>query len=137
MPLVNHVAADHPAQIPRAQEPSLRPPALLRPKVDIGCSPAQWADFLRQWSRFSDGCNIPAAQMTTQAMACLSDELISTAEKAIRGIGSLAINDLLTQVKAIAVQPVAVGNLQATAHSAKQERGGQHADRASIQRPAL
>ena len=61
--------------------------------------------------------------MTTQAMACLSDELISTAEKAIRGIGSLAINDLLTQVKAVAVQPVAVGILQATAHSAKQSSG--------------
>ena len=39
--IINHVAADHPAQIPRAREPSLRPPALIRPKIDIGCSPAQ------------------------------------------------------------------------------------------------
>ena len=46
--IINHVAADHPAQIPRACEPSLKPPALVWPTVDIGCSPAQWADFLRQ-----------------------------------------------------------------------------------------
>ena len=89
--IINHVAADHPAQIPRAREPSLRPPALVRPKVDIGCSPAQWADFLRQWFRFSDGCNIPAAQMTMQAMACFSDELMSTADKAIHDMGPLVI----------------------------------------------
>ena len=121
--IINHVAAEHLAQIPRVLEPSLRPPALVRPKVDIGCSPAQWADFLRQWSRFSVGCSIPAAQMTTQAMACFSDELISTADKAIHDIGSLAVDALLTQVKAVAVQPVAVGILRAAAHSAKQASG--------------
>ena len=44
--IINHVAAEHPAQIPRVREPSLRPPALVRPTVDIGCSPAQWANFL-------------------------------------------------------------------------------------------
>ena len=61
--------------------------------------------------------------MTTQAMACFSDKLISTADKAIHDIGSLAVDVLLTQVKAVAVQPVAVGILRATAHSAKQSSG--------------
>ena len=45
------------------------------------------------------------------------------ADKAIHDTGSLAIDVLLTQVKAVAVQPVAVGILRATAHSAKQSSG--------------
>ena len=97
--------------------------ALIRPKIDIGCTPAQWADFLRQWSRFSVGCNIVDVQLTTQCMACFSDELVSTADKAIQDMGTLAVDALLTQVKSVAVQPVAVGILRATAHSAKQAAG--------------
>ena len=48
--MINHVAAAHPAQIPggAAPAPLVRPPALTRPSIDIGCSPAQWADFLKQ-----------------------------------------------------------------------------------------
>ena len=121
--IINHVAADHPDQIPRAREPSLRPPALARPTIDIGCSPAQWADFLTRWSIFKSGCNIPTSQLTTQAMACFSEELISTADKAIHDIGSLDLATLLSEVKAVAVQPVAVGFLRATAHSSKQGSG--------------
>ena len=34
--IINHVAVDQPDQIHRARKPSLRPPALVRPKVDIG-----------------------------------------------------------------------------------------------------
>ena len=57
-------------------------------------------------------------------MACFSEELISTADKAIYDIGSLDLATLLSEVKAVAVQPVAVGILRATAHSAKQGSGG-------------
>ena len=39
--IIDHVAIVHPDQIPRAQEPSIRPPALIRPTINIGCSPAQ------------------------------------------------------------------------------------------------
>ena len=121
--VINHVAIAHPAQIPRNRDPTIRPPALVRPKIDIGCSPAQWADFIRQWSRFSVGCNIVDDQLTTQAIACFSDELVSTADKAISDMGALAVAALLTQVKTIAVLPVAVGILRATANSAKQASG--------------
>ena len=116
--MVNHEALEHPAQVPRAREPSLRPPALVRPTINIGCSPAQWANFLTRWSRFQTGCNIPAPQLANQAIACFWEELISTADKAIYDIGSLSIADLLVQVKTIAVLPVAVGILRAAAHSA-------------------
>ena len=80
--IIDHVAQVHPDQIPRAREQRVRPPPLVRLTVDIGCSPAQWADFLTRWTRFRSGCNIPAAQLTTQAMECFSEELISTADKA-------------------------------------------------------
>ena len=121
--IINHVATELPAQIPRAREPSLRLPALICPTVDIGCSPAQWADLLTRWSRFGSGCNIPAPQLTTQATACFSEELIGTADKAIHDIGSLSVADLLSQVKTVAVLPVATGILPAMAHSAKQGSG--------------
>ena len=53
----------------------------------------------------------------------LLGELFSTADKAIQDMGLLEVAALLTQVKAVAVQPVAVGILRAVAHSAKQASG--------------
>ena len=56
-------------------------------------------------------------------MAYFSEELISTADKAVHDIGALDLDDLLSEVKAVAVLPVAVGILRATAHSGKQGSG--------------
>ena len=53
-------------------------------------------------------------------MECFSEELLNTADKAIFGFNTLSLNDFMKEVKAVAVQPVAVGILRATAHSAKQ-----------------
>ena len=61
--------------------------------------------------------------MTTQAMECFSEELLNTADKAIFGFNTMGLNELLQEVKAMADQPVAVGILRATAHSAKQAHG--------------
>ena len=122
--IINHVTLVHPDQIPRARDQRIRPPPpLVRPSIDIGCSPAQWADFLARWTRFRSGCSIPADQLTTQAMECFSNDLISTADKAVYNIGALDLDSLLREVKAVAVLPVAVGILRATAHSAKQACG--------------
>ena len=52
-------------------------------------------------------------------MECFSKELISTADKAVFNMGSLYLDSLLREVKAVAVLPVAVGILRATAHAAK------------------
>ena len=121
--IIDHMAIVHPAQIPRTCDPAVWPPALSRPTVDLGCTPAQWSVFLQQWSRFSIRCNITDVQMTTQCTACFSDELVNTADKAITNMGTLTIRELLAQVKSIAVQLVAVGILRAAAHSAKQVAG--------------
>ena len=56
-------------------------------------------------------------------MECFSEELISTVDKAVFDIGSLDLNNLMREVKAVAVLPVAVGILRATAHAAKQACG--------------
>ena len=56
-------------------------------------------------------------------MECFSEELISTADKAVYIIGSLDLDSLIREVKAVAVLPVAIGILRATAHSAKQACG--------------
>ena len=101
--IIDHVALAHPDQIPRGRDQIICPPPLVRPTIDIGCSPAQWADFQTRWTRFRSGCNIPAAQLTTQAMECFSEELISTADKAVFNFGSLDLDNLLREVKAVAV----------------------------------
>ena len=44
-------------------------------------------------------------------MESFSEELISTADKAVHDIGSLDLDSLLCKVKAVAVLPVAVGIL--------------------------
>ena len=98
--IIDHVATVHPDQIPRGpREQRVRPPPLVRPTVDIGCSPAQWADFLTRWTRFRSGCNITATQLTTQAMECFSEKLISTADKAVHNIEGLDLDNLLHEVK--------------------------------------
>ena len=56
-------------------------------------------------------------------MECSTEELISTADKAVFNIGALCLDELLRKVKAVAVLPVAVGILRATAHSARQAHG--------------
>ena len=58
-------------------------------------------------------------------MECFSEELISTADKAVHNIVVLDLDELLRKVKAVAVLLVAVGILRATAHSAKQACGEQ------------
>ena len=120
--LIDHVADAHPAQIPRTRGPSVRPPALSRPSIDIGCTPAQWSEFLSQWSRFCIGCNVTDAQMTPQCTACFTVELANTADKAVANMSTLAIDVLLAGVKTVAVNPP-VGILRAAAHSAKQAAG--------------
>ena len=79
--IVNDVALVHPDELPYgARDNRVKPPPLVRPSIDIGCSPAQWANFMTRWTRFWNVCNIPTAQLTTQAMECFSEELISTAD---------------------------------------------------------
>ena len=53
-------------------------------------------------------------------MECFSEELLNTADKAIFGFNTMNLDELMKEVKAVAVQPVAGGILRATAHSAKQ-----------------
>ena len=45
------------------------------------CPPTtKWSDFITRWNRFRNGSNIPASQLTTQAMECFSEELLNTAD---------------------------------------------------------
>ena len=121
--IINHLATEHPAITPRAREPGLRPPALLHSTVDIGRSPAHWANLLSRGSRFDSECNFPTLQRTTRAIGCFTGKPISTADKAILCIGSSSIAGLVSQVKPVAALPVAMGILRSTAHLAKKSSG--------------
>ena len=105
--IVNHIAIVHPGALPRA--PTTRPPPLERPKLEISYSPAKFSDFAARWRRFRTGSNIPADTAGSQLLQGLSDELFSISSRSILNIDALSINNLLAQVKRLAVIPVAIG----------------------------
>ena len=130
--IMNHLATEHPTNLPRACGPSLRPPATLCPTVDISRSPPQRANLRIGGSGFDSKCNIPELQLTTKAIACSTGKPISTADKAIYDIESLSIAGLVSQVsqasqvshvKTVAAIPAAVGVPRSTARLAKQSSG--------------
>ena len=106
-----------------ARGSGVRAPAITRPSIDIGCSPAQWAEFLGQWSGFLDACDITEAQEAAQCMACFSSELVNTADKQIANLRTLSVTQLLVRVKAVAVKRVSVGVRRSNAYSVKQAAG--------------
>ena len=124
--MVAHVIAAQPQLLPtRAAAGGHAPqPQLDRPKIDISCSPAKWADFCLRWRRFQNGSSIPAAQAPAQLPQCLEDELFSTATRAIGPkIDALDIKELLLELKQVAVILVAIGMRRSEALSAKQAAG--------------
>ena len=102
-----------------------RPPTPTRPpKIDISCSPAKLADFCARWRQFQNGSSIPAAQAPAQLLQCLEDEMFSTATRAIGPkIDALDVEELLLELKQVAVIPVAIGMRRSEALSAKQAAG--------------
>ena len=84
--LLVHTLTVHGGRQQETRESGVRAPAIARPSVDIGCSPAQWAEFLGQWKGFLDACDITKAQEAAQCMACFSSELVNTADKQIANL---------------------------------------------------
>ena len=121
--LLTHTLTAHAAPAQGARGSGVRAPAIARPSIDIGCSPAQWAEFLGQWRGFFNACDIADAQAAAQCMACFSNELVNTADKQIANMRTLTVNQLLTRVKAVAVKRVSVGVRRSNAYSVKQAAG--------------
>ena len=69
-------------------------------------------------------CSIPAAQAPAQLLQCLEDELFSTASRVIGPrIDALDVEELLLELKQVAVILVAIGMHRSEALSAKQAAG--------------
>ena len=129
----DHMAC-HPVQIPSTREPSVRPPALSRPSIDLGCTSAQWYDFLDRWSRFCIDSNVTDEQRAPQCRACLTVQLADAVSHVGRDVSALTIDVLLARVKTVAVNPP-IGIRRAIAKSSKQGAGEQFtafAERASV-----
>ena len=105
--LVHHVAVVYPGALPRA--PTTRPPPLDRPKLEMSCSPAEFSDFAAPRRRFRTGSNITADTAGSQLLQCLSDELFLISSRSILNIDTLSVDDLMVQVKPLAVLSVAIG----------------------------
>ena len=101
----------------------MRPLPLDRPKFEMSCSPAEFSDFAARWRRFRTGSNIPADTAASQLLQCLSEELFSITSRSILNIDTLAVDNLMVQVKRLAVLPVAIGMRRSEPLSAKQHNG--------------
>ena len=86
--IVNHMALVHPDQLPYgARDNQVKPPPLVRPSIDLGCSPAQWADFITRWTQHPRSPVIDAGHgMLLQG---------TYQHKAIFDIGTLSLDDLM------------------------------------------
>ena len=113
----DHMAC-HPVQIPSTREPSVRPPALSRPSIDLGCTTTQWSDFLDRWSQFCIDSNVTDEQRTPQCRACFTVQLADAVGHNGEDVSALTVDVLLAWVKAVAVNPP-IGVRRANANSSK------------------
>ena len=92
---------------------SARGPKLDRPRIDTGADQEAWNTFLRRWENFRVGSNIPDSVAPVQLLQCAGDELSEMLLKTDPGITSRPLQDVLEEMKSLAVIPVAKGIVRA------------------------
>ena len=125
--LIAHSISNHAPAAPPLHNPvpapaqNQRQPRIDRPSIDIGCDPHVWETFVWKWERFRHGSGITDATANTQLLHCFTDRLLATAKRSLHNLERLSVEDALTQVKKIAVLPVALGVRQTHALETKQD----------------
>ena len=92
---------------------SARGPKLDRPRIDTGADQEAWNTFLRRWENFRIGSSIPDSVASVQLLQCAGDELSEMLLKTDPGITSRPLQDVLEEMKSLAVIPVAKGIVRA------------------------
>ena len=100
-----------------------KPKPIDRPTVGMGCSPADYNDFVRRWNQYKRDTGLPANQENGQLIGCLSKELESNFASANYDVATMTETDILKAVKTFAVAQVAIGTRRAEVMCAKQQNG--------------
>lgn len=87
-------------------------PKLDRPQVDVGVSLEQWNIFVRRWEVFKQGSHIEDASAAPHLFQCATQELGDTLLKCDPDIIAKTVQDLLSEMKRLAVIPTATGVLR-------------------------
>ena len=99
-----------------------RPPALDRPKIDVGASIEQWNLFTRKWELYRMGSGITDTAAPAQLFQCASEQLGDSILKSDSTIMDKPLADLVTAMKSLAVVPVATGVLRLDLLQLRQDR---------------
>jgi len=99
-----------------------RPPALDRPKIDVGASIEQWNLFTRKWELYRMGSGITDTAAPAQLFQCASEQLGDSILKSDSTIMNKPLADLVTAMKSLAVVPVATGVLRSYLLQLRQDR---------------
>ena len=115
--LSHHLSADHP--VPARK----KAPTIPQPKVTGNIYEDQWDSFKREWAVYKGTVEIPAGQLPVYLLACCSQELKASVEKADPTITTQPEAAVLTAIKRHAVVSVAVSVLRTELLTMKQDHG--------------
>ena len=115
-----HFVRDHGAARARDRP---KPKPIDRPTVGMGCSPADYNNFVRCWNQYKKDTGLPTDQVNGQLIGCLSAELESNFASANFNVSTMTEADILAEMKTFAVAQVAIGTRRAEVMSAKQQHG--------------
>ena len=88
----------------------------------MGCSPADYNNFVRQWNQYKKDMGLPSDQVNGQLIGCLSAELESNFASANFDVATMSEADILTEMKTFAIAQVAI-NTEAAAQKKKDGTG--------------
>ena len=98
-------------------------PRIDRPTISRGTSQEDWNTFIRKWSLFKNGTDIPQNQLTTQLWQCCDNELESDLFKDVPDISTCTEERLLADIKQLAVITVSTSVRQKELLAMKQDHG--------------
>lgn len=117
--LTNHgLAHATPAPVPSP----VRGPKLDRPQINVGVSTEEWNVFIRRWEVFRTGAGIDDASAPSQLFQCAGTELGDSILKANPHATSRTLAELITEMRSLAVIPIAAGVLRTELQQMRQER---------------
>ena len=115
--LGHHLTSAHPAPAPR------KTPVIPQPKVTGNIYEDQWDCFAREWAVYKETVSIAADKLPVYLLACCSQELKSSVERANPAIATQTEAEVLVAIKRHAVVSVAASVLRTELLSMKQDHG--------------
>ena len=112
-----------PAANPAAGHNNRKPPPIERPKIQSGGTEEDWSMFQQKWEMFKTGSTIPDDQLNHQLYQCCVEALGEDLLRVCPNVTGVAEDELLTAIKQLAIQPVAISVRRTELLNLTQDRG--------------